>query len=75
MCVSSYIKNRFLPLISQAALAFFSAIAINALLLGPDLLITSLQPFIVWVLCFAPFTFGWLFEDYVKWKWKWLLNG
>ena len=75
MCVSSYIKKRFLPLIFEGALAFFSAVAIDALLLGPALLLASLQPFIVWVLCFAPFTFQWLSEDYQKHKWKWLLEG
>jgi hypothetical protein len=75
MCVISYIKNRFLPLLSEVLLAFFSAIAIDAFLLGPDLLLVSLQPFLLWVLCFAPFGLQWLSEDYQKHKWNFLLEG
>jgi hypothetical protein len=75
ICVNSYIKKRFLPLFSEAALAFFSAIVVDAFLLGLELLLASLQPFITWCLCFSPFGFQWLFEDFMRWKWKWLLEG
>jgi hypothetical protein len=43
-------------------------------LIGPAFLFASLQPFLFWVLCFTPFGFQWLFEDYQRWKWKWLFN-
>jgi hypothetical protein len=75
MSFNSYVKKRFLPLLSEVTLPFILAIVTYIFLFGFDLLIASLQQFTVYLLCFAPFAFQWLSEDYQKHKWKWLLEG